>query len=156
MTDRRKKERSFKERRKRSRKSNDNFYVAPDGTVQDNRRASSIHKNDLALGVITPIKPAENSVKAPQKNSETRVDVGAHYRKEFRGHSLDVGRICQIYGVSSMMLQFAIKKTLACGNRGHKSKRQDILDSINALERELQMMDEDEAYNSEQNNLVAS
>lgn len=83
-------------------------------------------------------------------------DPGGHYRKEYkktitkediaRGYvvlKLDPARICQIYSVLSMCLQFVVKKSLVAGNRGHKSKKQDLLDIINAAERELEMMDED-------------
>jgi len=36
-----------------------------------------------------------------------------------------------------------LKKILVCGARGYKDKEQDIRDSIKALERELELMNEE-------------
>lgn len=70
-------------------------------------------------------------------------DAGSHYRFKYKGVNLDPARICNIYGISSLMICTVIKKALCCGQRGHKSKKQDLLDIINACERELEIMRED-------------
>lgn len=72
-------------------------------------------------------------------------DTGKHYRYEYKGVKLDPARICDIYGVNRLMMATIIKKALCAGNRGHKDKRQDLLDIINAANRELEMMSEDES-----------
>lgn len=70
-------------------------------------------------------------------------DSGQHYRFSFKGIKLDPARICSIYGIQSLMMCTVVKKALVAGERGHKSKKQDLLDIINACEREMEMMVED-------------
>lgn len=70
-------------------------------------------------------------------------DPGLHYRKEYKGIKLDPARIARIYDMSSPMLFTVLKKILVAGGRGHKNYRQDLLDCINALNRELEMIEED-------------
>lgn len=70
-------------------------------------------------------------------------DPGAHYRYTYKGIKLDPFRICQIYEVYDFPLQTIIKKALRAGERGQKSKRQDLLDIISAAERAIEMLDED-------------
>ena len=74
---------------------------------------------------------------------DTKIDAGKHYRYSYKGVLLDPARICSVYKVDSLMLCTVIKKALKAGERGHKSKKQDLLDIINACERELEMMRED-------------
>ena len=70
-------------------------------------------------------------------------DQGAHYRKEYKGIKLDPARIAKVYDMSSPMLFTVLKKILRAGNGGYKDYRQDLLDCINALSREIEIMDED-------------
>lgn len=87
------------------------------------------------------------SVKAPplpESVYTSEIDPGAHYRYEYRGIKLDPFRICQIYGVNDFALQTIIKKALKAGERGHKDMRQDLRDIVNAANRKLEMMDEDD------------
>jgi len=70
-------------------------------------------------------------------------DTGKHYRAEYKGLKLDPARICQIYGVSSILQSQIIKKTLLAGKRGHKSILQDIDDIICSAERWKEMVIED-------------
>lgn len=85
------------------------------------------------------------------------IDQGAHYRFEYRqaitpedtarGYvivKLDPFRIAAIYGMTCFALQTILKKVLCAGNRGHNSEREDLLDIRNAIDRKLEMLDEDE------------
>lgn len=88
----------------------------------------------------------------------TKEDAGSHYRKVYKviltdedkergwvSIKLDPARICSIYEIAAMCIQFIVKKSLVAGGRGHKSKEQDLLDIINAANRELEMMEEDDS-----------
>ena len=57
--------------------------------------------------------------------------------------NLDPFRIAKIYKMTSFPLQTVLKKILCAGDRGSKSYAQDIKDSLCALERELEMLEED-------------
>lgn len=70
-------------------------------------------------------------------------DPGKHYRFTYKGIKLDPYRIAKIFGMTSPILFTVLKKILVCGNRGYKDYRQDVQDCINALTRELEMLDED-------------
>lgn len=84
-------------------------------------------------------------------------DAGEHYRKfvkvkitehdiknGFVLYQIDPARICKTFGVNSLLIGQAVKKLLVAGGRGHKNKKQDLLDIINAANREIEMMEEDE------------
>lgn len=73
----------------------------------------------------------------------TVVDVGQHYRYEYKGIKIDPFRIAQIYNIQDFALQTALKKILCAGNRGFKDLRQDLLDVRCAIDRKLEMMMED-------------
>ena len=83
-------------------------------------------------------------------------DPGQHYRFTYkvpvtiddaeRGLvevKLDPFRIAAIYGMTSFALMTVLKKILCAGSRGHKDYKQDVQDSINALQREIEMIEED-------------
>lgn len=85
------------------------------------------------------------------------VDPGAHYRHEIKVRlseqdiangfvvvKLDPFRIASVYRMTSFALMTVLKKCLKAGERGHKDKRQDLLDIISAAQRELEIIDEDE------------
>jgi hypothetical protein len=88
-----------------------------------------------------------------QDNLATRIDIdydacvdtGKHYRYMYKGVKLDPYRICKIYRIDDFALQTIVKKALCAGLRGHKSRRQDLLDIITAAKRAIEMLDEDEA-----------
>jgi hypothetical protein len=75
--------------------------------------------------------------------SNRHSDPGQHYRYEYKGIKLDPARIAKIYGMTSGMMFTVLKKCLCAGNRGHKDYRQDLLDMRNAIDREIEMIDED-------------
>ena len=62
----------------------------------------------------------------------------------YRGIRLDPYRIFDVYGVTHGAQQHAIKKLLRAG-RGHKSLKVDVLEAMAALQRWVEMMEEDQA-----------
>ncbi len=70
-------------------------------------------------------------------------DRGKHYRFVYRGIKLDPARICKIYKIDSLLVGQAVKKLLVAGGRGNKSYEQDLKDVICAINRELEMLEED-------------
>jgi hypothetical protein len=91
-----------------------------------------------------------------KRDAEMKEDPGKHYRfthrvkvtvddaeRGFVQVKLDPFRIAQVYAVASFPLQTVLKKVLCAGNRGHKDYEQDIKDCICALQRELEIIEED-------------
>ena len=85
------------------------------------------------------------------------VDQGKHYRFTLKVRigeadaqarvkiiNLDPFRVAQVWGMSDFALQTVLKKIARAGQGGHKDFKQDLLDCICALERRVQMLDEDE------------
>lgn len=71
------------------------------------------------------------------------------YKKDVHNLRLiDVYRILSLYSVSSHAVGHAIKKLLCAGQRGAKTYEQDIREAIASLNRELQMLAEDEGKRS--------
>lgn len=64
-----------------------------------------------------------------------------HYNKEFDGE-IDIYRICRLYDINDPAIYHAVKKILRFGDSS-KSKREDIKGAIVALERWLEMEQED-------------
>lgn len=90
-------------------------------------------------------------------NKSKDKDKGRHYRFTYRtkiskkakklGYvevKLDPFRISAVYKHLSFPLATVLKKILVAGNRGSKSYKEDITDCICALERELEMLKEDD------------
>lgn len=69
----------------------------------------------------------------------------SHYKKDVSHlNVIDVYRVLELYGVESHAVGHAIKKLLCCGQRGAKGRKQDIQEAIDSLNRELEMVIEDE------------
>lgn len=69
----------------------------------------------------------------------------SHYKKDVsRLNVIDVYRVLELYSVESHAVGHAIKKLLCCGQRGAKGRKQDIQEAIDSLNRELEMVTEDE------------
>jgi hypothetical protein len=69
----------------------------------------------------------------------------SHYKKDVSHLSvIDVYRVLELYGVESHAVGHAIKKLLCGGQRGAKGRKQDIQEAIDSLNRELEMVTEDE------------
>lgn len=76
-------------------------------------------------------------------------DPGAHYRYEYRGIKFDPYRAARIWDITDHALFSAFKKVAHAGRRGNKNAVADVKDAINALERWLEMNDEDQHNHNE-------
>ena len=72
-------------------------------------------------------------------------DQGSHYRFTYKGMNLDPFRISKIYKMKSFAMMTILKKCLCAGGRGHKNYSQDLLDIRCAVDREIEMIKEDES-----------
>jgi len=70
-------------------------------------------------------------------------DHGKHYKFQYSGIKLDPYRVLEVYGITHPAQQHAIKKLLRAGN-SIKDLKQDIKESIDTLNRWLEMIKEDE------------
>ena len=67
-----------------------------------------------------------------------------HYFKDVKHlQTVDVYRVLQLFEVTDPAIQHAVKKLLCCGKRGVKERTQDIAEAIVALQRALDMHQED-------------
>ena len=57
---------------------------------------------------------------------------------------IDVYRVLELFGVTDPCLQHAVKKLLCAGIRGVKDQGKDIQEAIDALQRALEMRQEDD------------
>ena len=71
------------------------------------------------------------------------LDSGSHYRKIYKGIQLDPYRIAEIYGITDHPTFQALKKLLVCGGRGNKDLKQDLTEARDAINRKIEMMEED-------------
>lgn len=86
---------------------------------------------------VRPINPAV--APAPRKHS-------LYFRWVGHLQWLDIYRIFQLFNVTDSAIQHAVKKLMAPGGRGAgKDFRRDVQEAIDALQRRLEMLDEDEA-----------
>lgn len=72
---------------------------------------------------------------------------GKHYKKHTIsdkdvGQPLDPAFIAHYHAMSAMQFT-ALKKVMAMGERGNKSRKQDAMDVIGAMQREIQLIDMD-------------
>lgn len=82
-----------------------------------------------------------NEIEADYKYKKTY----PHYYKEVpKGVShIDVYRVLELWNVSDPAIQHAIKKLLACGNRGYKDPTKDVNEAIVSLTRWIEMRKEE-------------
>lgn len=70
----------------------------------------------------------------------------SHYKKYVSNlEFIDVYRVLDLFEVKSHAVGHAVKKLLCSGERGVKSREQDIQEAIDSLNRELEMMRENNA-----------
>lgn len=89
-----------------------------------------------------PMEPCAKLVADVRKNhmpSEPKF-----YPYTYKGIRLDPYRIADVYGITNHAQFSALKKVLCAGGRGAKNREQDIREAIVALERMLEMAEEDE------------
>ena len=66
------------------------------------------------------------------------------YRKSVMEYEyIDVYRVLELYGVECHAIGHAVKKLLCAGERGAKSKEQDLREAIQAIARAIEMIGED-------------
>ena len=67
-----------------------------------------------------------------------------HYFKPVKGlDHIDVYRVLELFEVTDPAIQHAIKKLLAAGKRGGKTRETDVREAVASLNRWLQMRVED-------------
>lgn len=77
---------------------------------------------------------------------ELKIDKHSHYKKDVSYlDSIDVYRVLDLFNVKSHAIGHAVKKLLCSGQRGVKDQKQDIQEAIDSLERELEMIQENES-----------
>ena len=70
------------------------------------------------------------------------VDLGSHYRNEFKGVKIDVYRVLQIFGVTDPVAQHIVKKLLRGTKKGHDEMT--VWNEVfQACERKKEMLEED-------------
>jgi hypothetical protein len=69
----------------------------------------------------------------------------SHYYKDVRHlNTIDVYRVIDLFDVEHPALQHAVKKLLCAGGRGPKDQLRDVREAIDALNRFVEMHNEDE------------
>lgn len=67
-----------------------------------------------------------------------------HYFRDVKHlKKIDIYRILELYATNEPIFDHVIKKLLAAGERGGKSKKQDVDEAIRSLQRWVEMRDED-------------
>ena len=70
--------------------------------------------------------------------------MGNKYIKDVKRYEyIDVYRVLELYGVECHAIGHAVKKLLCAGERGAKSKEQDLREAIQAIARAIEMMGEE-------------
>jgi hypothetical protein len=68
-----------------------------------------------------------------------------HYFKDVRHlDKIDVYRVLELFEVTDPAIQHAVKKLLCAGKRGAKDGMKDMQEAVAAINRKLEMMDEDD------------
>ena len=97
---------------------------------------SNIFGDILAYRIVE--QPAKSEQPAPNPKH-------AHYFKSVAHlDTVDVYRVCELFGVTDQAIGHAIKKLLCAGQRGVKDQRKDVQEAIDTLTRRVAMWQEDE------------
>jgi hypothetical protein len=70
-------------------------------------------------------------------------DSGSHYRVYYKGTQLDPYRLASILDIADPAVFHAFKKLAFAGKRGAKDFIQDLVEARDAINRKLEMLDED-------------
>jgi hypothetical protein len=116
---------------------NDYIQMVEKGKRNENWKDSLInletHDFKIVDGILIRVDRQENQ----QKHS--------HYKKDVKHLDyIDVYRIIDLYELNDPCFQHALKKILVPGARGHKDLTKDINDIIDAMQRKLEMLAEDD------------
>lgn len=90
------------------------------------------------LNPVIKISPAIYSIKV--ENKYHRVITGMDGVKVV----VDVYRVLSAFSVTSPSLQHLVKKSLCAGLRGHKNKRQDLVDILDSAKAALKEFDDEQ------------
>jgi polyhydroxyalkanoate synthesis regulator phasin len=86
-----------------------------------------------------------SDVRALSEQEKKCLEKYPHYFKDVRHlNILDIYRVLDLFSTGDAALDHAAKKILAAGKRGAKDKTKDIKEAIDALQRKLWMLEEDE------------
>ena len=111
-----------------------------DEPVEDEKEVSSETKIKRKIGEKLVV--AHGGIDELSKKILNIVDLGSHYRNEFKGIKVDVYRVLQIFGVTDPVAQHIVKKLL----RGTKKGHDEITvwnEVFKACERKKEMIEED-------------
>jgi len=64
------------------------------------------------------------------------------YQREVKGIFIDVYNILKAFDVTDPAIAHATKKLLAAGKRGHKDRKQDLMEAIESIKRAIELEDE--------------
>ena len=78
-------------------------------------------------------KPLETNQDQPKKKRMGK------YQREIKGVVVDVYDVLGAFNVTCPARQHAIKKLLATGQRGHKDEETDLIETISAVKRSLEL-----------------
>ena len=109
-----------------------------DITEAGNLRWSHIN----SIGDIVAYRVVKQPAKPEQPTTNPK---HAHYFKSVAHlDTVDVYRVCELFGVTDQAIGHAIKKLLCAGQRGVKDQRKDVQEAIDTLTRRVAMWQEDE------------
>ena len=78
----------------------------------------------------------------PVEDKNDGIDLGSHYRNEFKGVKVDVYRVLQIFGVTDPVAQHIVKKLLRGTKKGHDEMT--VWNEVfQACERKKEMIEEE-------------
>lgn len=83
----------------------------------------------VSAPVEAPVKPQE----------ETSPSCGTKYQRKVKDSLVDVYDVLWGFGVQCPATQHAIKKLLCPGQRGHKSKLDDLKEARSSIDRAIQL-----------------
>jgi len=99
------------------------------------RLSAATVENDAVSGDVSALSEQEKKC----------LEKYPHYFKDIRHlNILDIYRVLDLFSTGDAALDHAAKKILAAGKRGAKDKTKDIKEAIDALQRKLWMLEEDE------------
>lgn len=91
----------------------------------------------------------ENCTPRPEVSCESTPKKHSHYYKDVSHlETIDVYRVLSLFGVESHCVGHGTKKLLCAGSRGTKGYKQDIIEARDSLNRELEMLEENENANN--------
>lgn len=102
--------------------------------------------------MITPEYPRSRQFQEWKVSDETgrqgnkpATAYGPYLKDTTRYNHIDIYRILTLYGITDHAIGHAVKKLLAAGQRGAKSRTQDLKEAIESIERQIEM-DQEDAY----------